>query len=129
MACLSILTASCCFGAFGQAIGVEVVVDTAFYGVTDPPSTLDPDGQLDGYVSYLVYAKFQNPTDVLSSIFADAMIYPEGSGIGPGCPLWLLESIDGSMVMDDTNNSLLWLSPDYSWNKYDTFLTIGNVGQ
>ena len=71
MACLSILTASCCFGAFGQAIGVEVVVDTAFYGVTDPPSTLDPDGQLDGYVSYLVYAKFTNSTDVLSAIFAD----------------------------------------------------------
>ena len=57
---------------------MEVVVDTAFYGVTDPPSTLDPDGQLDGYVSYLVYAKFTNSTDVLSAIFADVNVYPEG---------------------------------------------------
>ena len=42
-------------GALGQAIGVEVVVDTAFYGpnTPTPEDTFDPDGELDGYVSYL----------------------------------------------------------------------------
>ena len=126
---LSILMASCCLGAFGQAIGVEVVVDTAFYGpnTPTPDDDFDPEGLLDGYVSYLVYAKFQNPTDVLSSIFADAIVYPEGEALVLDAPCGCWNPIDGSMVMDDTNNSLLWLSPDYSWNKYDTFLTIGKL--
>ena len=61
----------------------------AFYGVTDPPSTLDPDGQLDGYVSYLVYAKFQNPTDVLSAVFADVNGFAEGGPI-VHCKRWVV---------------------------------------
>ena len=65
------------FGAFGQAIGVEVVVDTAFYGpnTPTPDDDFDPEGLLDGYVSYLVYAKFQNPTDELSAVFADVNLF------------------------------------------------------
>ena len=61
------------FGVFGQAIGVEVVVDTAFYGpdTPTPEDTFDPEGILEGYVSYLVYVNFTNPTDVLSAIFSD----------------------------------------------------------
>ena len=43
-------------GMFGQAIGVEVVVDTAFYGPNTPiPKMPSIPEILDGYVSYLVY--------------------------------------------------------------------------
>ena len=125
--CLSILTASCCLGAFGQAIGVEVVVDQAFYGVTDPPSTLDPDGQLDGYVSYLVYAKFQNPTDVLSAVFADV------NGFAGSGPLSLQTEgncwnpDESSVALSVENSSFAWqtLPDEYGLWKYDTFWTIG----
>ena len=61
-------------GAWGQAIGVEVVVDTAFYGpnTPTPEDTFDPD-EAGGYVGYLVYVNFTNPTDVLSAIFRTSM--------------------------------------------------------
>ncbi|MEC7949846.1 MAG: hypothetical protein VX190_00690, partial [Bacteroidota bacterium] len=79
-------------GAFGQAIGVEVVVDTAFYGpnTPTPEDTFDLEGELDGYVSYLVYAKFTNPTDVLSAVFSDVVGEP-GSGplsLNAPCGCW-----------------------------------------
>ena len=84
--------ASCCFGAFGQAIGVEVVVDTAFYGPNTPTpddDTFDPEGLLDGYVSYLVYAKFENPTDVLSASSRMQMsTLKEGIGLDAPCGCW-----------------------------------------
>ena len=67
-------------GAFGQAIGVEVVVDTTFYGpnTPTPEDTFDPDGELDGYVSYLVYVNFTN-YGCLSAIFSDVNVYPQGN--------------------------------------------------
>ena len=65
---------------FGQAVGVEVVVDTAFYGpnTPTPEDSFDPAGELDGYVSYLVYAVMTNPTDVLSAIFSDGDVLTDG---------------------------------------------------
>ena len=126
---LSILTAACSCGAFGQAIGVEVVVDTAFYGpnTPTPDDDFDPEGLLDGYVSYLVYAKFQNPTDVLSGVFADANVYPEGEALALDAPCGCWNPFDGSMILDAANNSLLWDFPEYALNEYDTFLTIGKL--
>ena len=51
-----------------QVTGIEVVVDTAFYGANTPTpeDTFDPEGELDGYVSYLVYVNYTNPTDGLA---------------------------------------------------------------
>ena len=95
-------------GLLGQAIGVEVVVDTAFYA-TDPPSEIDPTGMMDGFVSYLVYAQFTNPTDVLSSIFADVDVFPEGGPLTLDAPCGCFNPITSSPVMDPTNNSLLWI--------------------
>ena len=51
-----------------QMLGVSFEVDTVFGG---PSPVFDPAGELEGYTSYLVYANFTNPTDVLSAIFAD----------------------------------------------------------
>ena len=115
------------FGAFGQAIGVEVVVDTAFYGpnTPTPEDTFDPEGELDGYVSYLVYAQFANEDDFLSAIFADVGFYPEGGPMALTAPCGCWNPVTTSMVMDATNSSLLWSLPQFQTYKYDTFWTIG----
>ena len=64
--------------SLAQVTNIEVVVDTAFYGPNTPTAddTFDPEGALDGYVSYLVYVNMTNPTDVLSAIFADTFALP-----------------------------------------------------
>ena len=113
--------------SLGQAIGVEVVVDTAFYGpnTPTPDDTFDVDGELEGYVSYLVYVHFTNPTDVLSAVFSDVAVYPDGGTLGLNAPCGCWNPITSSMVMDATNNSLLWDFPNTATYKYDTFWTIG----
>lgn len=115
------------FGAFGQAIGVEVVVDTAFYGpnTPTPEDMFDPEGELDGYVSYLVYAQFANEDDFLSAIFADVGFYPEGGPMALTAPCGCWNPVTTSMVMDASNSSLLWSLPQFQTYKYDTFWTIG----
>ena len=117
------------FGAFGQAIGVEVVVDTAFYGpnTPTPEDTFDPEGELDGYVSYLVYAQFANESDVLSAIFSDVNVYPQGGPMGIDAPCGCWNPIDNSMVMTAFNSSILWGTPQFATNEYDTFWTIGKL--
>ena len=75
-----------------QVTSIEVVVDTAFYGpnTPTPEDTFDPAGELDGYVSYLVYVNMTNPTDVLSAVFADTFALPQGGalGINAECECW-----------------------------------------
>ena len=113
----------------GQAVGVEVVVDTAFYGpnTPTPDDMFDVNGDLDGYVSYLVYVNFTNPSDVLSAIFADVAVYPQGGAMGLNAPCGCWNPIASSMVMDATNSSLLWQFPNTATYKYDTFWTIGKL--
>ena len=56
-----------------QMTGITIEVDTAFYGVDTPTpdDTFDILGELDGYVTYKIYAEFTNSTDVLSAIYSD----------------------------------------------------------
>ena len=117
------------FGVFGQATGVEVVVDTAFYGpdTPTPEDTFDPEGILEGYVSYLVYVNFTNPTDVLSAIFSDVGFYPQGGALGLNAPCGCWNPVTNSLVMDATNSSLLWQFPATALYEYDTFWTIGKL--
>ena len=69
-----------------QVTGIEVVVDTAFYGPNTPTvnDTFDPTEWdfgvdiLDGYVSYLVYVNMTNPTDVMSAVFSDTSVVATG---------------------------------------------------
>ena len=106
----------------GQAVGVEVVVDTAFYGpnTPTPEDSFDPAGELDGYVSYLVYAVMTNPTDVLSAIFSDSDVLTDGGPlvINSEC---CYNPVDGSVV--ELGNSAFW--PFDPLLEYDTFWTIG----
>ena len=57
------------FVTHAQMTGIVMEVDTAFYGpnTPTPDDTFDPDGNLNGYVTYKVYAEFINTTDVLSA--------------------------------------------------------------
>ena len=93
-----------------QVTSIEVVVDTAFYGpnTPTPEDTFDPAGELDGYVSYLVYVNMTNPTDVLSAVFADTFALPQGGalGINAECECW--NPVAESMVLDGNNSSFLW---------------------
>ena len=105
--------------------GVVVEVDTAFYGpnTPTPEDTFDPDGLLDGYVTYRVYAEFTSASDVLSSIYADV----DALGTPPmyiDAPCGCHNPVFGSMAMDGTNPSGFWIGPfaDY---EYDTYWTIG----
>ena len=67
-----LLTTTCCWLVLSlnaQMIGLTVEVDTAFYAPTD--DGFDADGLLNGYVTYDIYAVFENQTDQLSAIYAD----------------------------------------------------------
>ena len=66
----------CSFTTVGSAqmLGVTVEVDTVFGGPDG--DAFDPAGELDGFTSYLVYANFTNPTDVLSAIYSDTDAIP-----------------------------------------------------
>ena len=108
-----------------QATGIEVVVDTAFYGpnTPTPDDTFDPEGILDGYVSYLVYVTMTHPTDALSAVFSDAEFYPDGGALGIDAECGCFNPISESMVLGANNSSLLWeLDPML---EYDTYFTIG----
>ena len=72
----------------GQANGVVIEGDTTFYGVNTPTPEdgFDVEGELDGYVSYIVYATFDSPTDVLSALFSDISALPDGGAMGINAP-------------------------------------------
>ena len=82
---------------------------------------------MDGYVSYLVYVNFTNEDDVLSAVFSDIGFYPQGGSLGLNAPCGCWNPITNSMVMDATNNSLLWQFPATAMYEYDTFWTIGQL--
>ena len=110
-----------------QVTGIEVVVDTAFYGpnTPTPDDTFDPTGILDGYVSYLVYVNMTSSTDVLSAVYADTFNLSDGGAlaIDAECECW--NPISESMVLDGFNSSFLW-TIEPLW-EYDTFWTIGKL--
>ena len=110
-----------------KSLASRLVVDTAFYGpnTPTPDDTFDPTGILDGYVSYLVYVNMTNPTDVISSVFSDTSVLPQGGalGINAECECW--NPIAESMVLDGTNSSFFWTIEPLL--QYDTFWTIGKL--
>ena len=121
---LGILAPLC---TMGQANGVVIEVDTAFYGVNTPTPEdgFDVEGVLDGYVSYIVYATFDSPTDVLSALFSDISALPDGGAMGINAPCGCFNISANNMVMDATNSSVLWGFPAGQLYQYDTFWTIG----
>ncbi len=109
--------------AMGQMTGVVVEVDTAFY----EPTTFDALGEpiyaeLEGYVTYSLYAEFTNPTDELSAIYSDALVL----GTSPfyiDAPCGCFNPTLGDVLLGGTQNSaLLDFFPDVA---FDTYWTLG----
>ena len=106
-----------------QMTGITIDVDTAFYGVDTPTpdDTFDVLGELDGYVTYKVYADFTNPTDVLSAIYSDitAPTLPVEIETECGC----FDPLVATFTMDPSNSSFLWNA--FPFWEYDSYWTIG----
>lgn len=106
-----------------QMTGISWEVDTAFYEPTTFNAMGDPlYADLEGYVTYKLYAEFTNPGDELSAIYSDAAIL----GTAPfyinaecGCynpPL-------GDVLLGGTQNEALFsFFPEVV---YDTYWTLG----
>ena len=110
--------------ATAQMTGFVVEVDTVFYGADTPTpdDTFDPEGILDGYASFIVYAEFTNPTDFLSAVYADTTnggSLPMGIDAPCGCH----NPVDVDFVMTSGNQASNW--PFLPLEQYDTFWTIG----
>jgi gliding motility-associated-like protein len=109
--------------ASAQMTGVTWEVDTAFY----EPTTFDAAGEplyadLEGYVTYKLFAEFTNPTDELSAIYSDAVVL----GTAPfyiNAPCGCFNPDLGDVLLGGTQNpALLDFFPDVA---YDTYWTLG----
>ena len=103
-----------------QIIGIEIEVDTAFYAPIG--DGFDEEGLLNGYVSYDVYAVFQNETDELSAIYSDALAL----GTEPfyvNAPCGCFNPLLGDVLLGASQNpGLLSFFPEIA---YDTYWTLG----
>ena len=121
--CLSLaLLLAMSWQASAQMLGVSVEVDTVFGG---PSPDFDPNGELEGYTSYLIYANFTNPTDVLSAVFADTEAFEGTAVLGIDAPCGCFNPDEGSMVIGSFVNSNFSNIPQFALYQYDTFWTIG----
>ena len=106
-----------------QMTGIAIEVDTAFYGVDTPTpdDTFDVLGELDGYVTYRVYAEFTNTTDVLSAIYSDITQPTSPVEIDAECGCF--DPLFATFTMDPSNSSLFWNA--FPFWEYDSYWTIG----
>jgi hypothetical protein len=110
--------------ANAQFTGYTVELDTIFFGANTPTpeDTFDPEGLLEFYGAYRVYANFTNQNDVLSAIYSDVVAL----GTPPmfiSAPCGCHNPVTTSMAMDASNSSLFW--PTFPEYEYDTYWTIG----
>jgi hypothetical protein len=68
-----VITILCITSANAQFTGLTAELDTVFFGANTPTpdDPLDPEGLLEFYGTYQVYANFTNPDDALSAIYTD----------------------------------------------------------
>lgn len=107
-----------------QMTGIYIEVDTVFYGINTPTpdDTFDVMGELDGFITYQVFAEFTNPTDVLSALYSDV----GALGTIPmeiDAPCGCFNPVSTSVVMDGSNSSVFWES--FPLWQYDSYWTIG----
>ena len=109
--------------ASAQMTGITWEVDTAFY----EPTSFDADGEplfadLEGYVTYKLYAEFTNPTDELSAIYSDAVVL----GTEPfyiNAPCGCFNPDLGDVLLGGGQNpALIDFFPEVA---YDTYWTLG----
>ena len=124
----TLLLAASCLTAVGQVTSVTIEVDTVFGG----PSDIDPEGQLEGFTSYLLYANFTNPTDVVSAVFADTDVFPGSPSMQVEAPCGCWNPYSESPLLPSVGYYALLAEfpeffPDSVLLEYDTFWTIGKL--
>ena len=103
-----------------QVVGIEIEVDTAFYAPTG--DGFDVDDLLNGYVTYDVFAVFQNQTDQLSAIYADNTV-AFTDPLYVNAPCGCFNPLLGDVLLGSAQNpALLDFFPEI---EYDTFWTLG----
>lgn len=111
--------------ANAQFTGYTAELDTIFFGADTPTpdDPLDPDGNLEFYGTYKIYANFTNSTDVISALYSDVTAL-QTPFMYIDAPCGCHNPVAGSSIMDATNSSALWMGPFMDW-EYDTYWTIG----
>ena len=107
-----------------QMIGLTVEIDTVFYEATGPHPTT-PDlllfEDLDGYVTYDVYANLTNETDEIIAIYSDV----EGLGVAPmfiDAPCGCFNPNFGAVLLGGSQNEAFFYA--FPEIEYDTYWTI-----
>ena len=95
------------------------------HSVRGPSPDFDPDGELEGYTSYLAYANFTNPSDVLGSIYADTAVFTDAAPLQINAPCGCWNPDEASMVIGPSINPAF--DPFFPRLKYDSFWTIGKL--
>lgn len=111
--------------ANAQFIGFTAELDTVFFGsdTPTPEDPFDPEGELEFYGAYRIYANFVSPEDALSAIYADVLSLNTPS-MFIDAPCGCHNPVTSSYAMDATNPSGLWIGPFLDL-EYDTYMTIG----
>jgi hypothetical protein len=120
-----VITILCITSANAQFTGLTAELDTVFFGANTPTpdDPLDPEGLLEFYGTYQVYANFTNPDDALSAIYTDV----DALGNPPmyiDAPCGCHNPVTTSSIMDASNPSGIWTGPFLDY-EYDTYWTIG----
>ena len=120
-----LLTLITSFTVRAQFTGFTAEMDTVFFGpdTPEPDDPFDPEGNLEFFGAYSIYANFTNPTDALSALYADVEIL----GTPPmyiDAPCGCHNPVTGSYSLDASNPSGIWMGPFIDW-EYDTYMTIG----
>jgi hypothetical protein len=107
-----------------QMIGLTVEIDTVFYEATEPhpsePNVLLFE-DLDGYVTYDVYANLTNETDEVIAIYSDV----EGLGVAPmfiDAPCGCFNPNFGDVLLGGNGNPAFFSA--FPEIEYDTYWTI-----
>ena len=120
-----LLTLIISFTVSAQFTGFTAELDTVFFGADtpDPDDPFDPDGLLEFFGAYTIYANFTNPDDALSAVYSDV----PGLSTPPmyiDAPCGCHNPVTSSYAMDASNPSGIWMGPFADW-EYDTYMTIG----
>ena len=115
----------CSFSANAQFTGFTAELDTVFFGADTPTpeDPFDPEGELEFYGAYKIYANFLSPDDALSALYADVFSLNTPS-MFINAPCGCHNPVTNSYAMDATNPSVLWIGP-FMDLEYDTYMTIG----
>ena len=108
-----------------QLIDITWEVDTAFYEPTEPHPTTEGAflfEELNGYVTFDVYANFTNATDQIIAIYSDVA----GLGVAPmfvNAPCGCFNPTFGDVLLGGSQNEAFFSA--FPEIEYDTYWTIG----